>query len=298
MSLNGLFKRPYPLPPYKDALYRDLFFSVFLTVFILIFRPFGLDVYAYSRSYIIAGYGLIALLTTVVADTLVYHFFPFAQNDTAWTTGKNMLLGMSCVILVGISSFFYAAAIHAFPWSITGFLKVQLYVSLCSVLPVGVYTLIRQNYFLSRNVNEAKVLDKTLSEEHPSPAGDVLADTIHLTGENKNELLQLPLQAILYITSQDNYSEIIYLKGKVLKRELLRSSLSRTEQMLADYPVFFRAHRSYLVNLSKVVKIKGNAQGYLLVLDGAEEKIPVARTRAGELKKRLSVYPKKVQFTP
>lgn len=298
MGLHELFKQPYPLPPFKDALYRDLFFSVFLTIFILVFRPFGLDVYAYSRSYIIAGYGLIALLTTAVADTLVYHFLPFAQDDTRWTTGKNIVMGICYLILVGAGSFFYAAAIDAFPWSLNGFLKVQLYVLLCAILPVGAYTLLRQNYLLLRNLKEAKVLDKALSEEYPAQTAELLPDVIRLTGENKNEVLQLSLQTIIYITSQDNYAEITYIKEKVLKRDLLRSSLSRTEQMLKDYPVFFRAHRSYLVNLSKVVEIKGNAQGYLLVLDGAAEKIPVARTRAVELKKRLSVYPKNLQFAP
>lgn len=291
MRLFDLFNQPYPLATYKEAIYRDVFFSAFLTAFILIFRPFGLDLYPYSESYIIAAYGLIALFTGILADTLFYNTLPFAREEKRWTTGKNILMGIAYLVLFGTACFCYAVAIDAFPFSIAGYLKVQLYVTLCAIVPIGAYTLIRQNYLLVRNRNEADILDNALSAEQHIQKNEKYPETIRLTGENKNEVLELSLQSILYITAQDNYSEIVYLDETALKRELLRSSLSRTEHMLTEYPLLFRSHRSFLVNLSKVIKVKGNAQGYLLVLDGTSATIPVARTRGAELKSKLAVRP-------
>lgn len=60
---------------------------------------------------------------------------------------------------------------------------------------------------------------------------------------------------------------------------------------MLNLPQFFRCHRSYLVNLSKVKELipwfKGNY--YLIINDESEEEIPVGRTRVNELKKKLNL---------
>ncbi|ACL69798.1 LytR/AlgR family response regulator transcription factor [Halothermothrix orenii] len=68
------------------------------------------------------------------------------------------------------------------------------------------------------------------------------------------------------------------------------NGLKELEEML-NLPQFFRCHRSYLVNLSKVKELipwfKGNY--YLIINDESEEEIPVGRTRVNELKKKLNL---------
>ena len=60
------------------------------------------------------------------------------------------------------------------------------------------------------------------------------------------------------------------------EKPLLRSSLSRLEKQI-DQPHIVRCHRSYVVNINRVERVTGNAQGYKLHLFAGQFLIPVAR---------------------
>ena len=68
---------------------------------------------------------------------------------------------------------------------------------------------------------------------------------------------------------------------------MLRSTLKKMEDAVADYSFLFRCHRTYLVNMELVVKVIGNAQGYRLHLSGLEESIPVSRNLNDMVQKML-----------
>ena len=75
---------------------------------------------------------------------------------------------------------------------------------------------------------------------------------------------------------------MVYLKSSSVGPELpvkllLRSSLSRLEAQIIDRSNIVRCHRSYVVNLDRVERVTGNAQGYKLHLFGGQFQVPVAR---------------------
>ncbi len=67
-------------------------------------------------------------------------------------------------------------------------------------------------------------------------------------------------------------------------------TLKKLEQMI-DKSYFFRCHRGFLVNLNQVEEIVPWFKGkYTLILAGEDKlKIPVGRTKADELKRRLNI---------
>ena len=71
------------------------------------------------------------------------------------------------------------------------------------------------------------------------------------------------------------------------KSILLRSTLKKMEEQLANHPAFFRCHRMYLVNLKLVNTVSGNAQGLKLHLSSLEEPIPVSRSLTETVKLKL-----------
>ncbi|MEO1438655.1 MAG: LytTR family DNA-binding domain-containing protein [Bacteroidota bacterium] len=79
----------------------------------------------------------------------------------------------------------------------------------------------------------------------------------------------------LYAQSQDNYVQVFFLKGAVVKSELFRTTLKRLEQSMKDSPYLKRAHRGYLVNPTKVEQHLKKNQKQWLVLDHNIE-IPVS----------------------
>ena len=165
--MNSSLGQLYPFPTFPDSVRRDTFFAAFLTVFLLVFRPFGLEVYPYSQSYIIVGYGIITLLTTLANDCAAHHFFAQRFSERHWRVSSQILWTVWHLLSLGITNFLYAASIDAFPWSLVGFLKVQLYVVLSAIVPITVFILLRQNYLLKRNLAEAGQIAGRKPERSP-----------------------------------------------------------------------------------------------------------------------------------
>ncbi len=76
--------------------------------------------------------------------------------------------------------------------------------------------------------------------------------------------------------SRSSTVTVVYLKNGQPVKPLLRSSLSRLEGQI-NRPDIVRCHRSFVVNLDRVEKVTGNAQGYKLHLLDGQFQIPVAR---------------------
>jgi DNA-binding LytR/AlgR family response regulator len=112
-------------------------------------------------------------------------------------------------------------------------------------------------------------------------------EKIFLRGDNQKEELALLPNELLFLASADNYVNVCYRNEGGLKSVLLRGSLKKFEEQLADQPGFFRCHRMYLVNLQAVADVSGNAQGLKLHLLGLEEAIPVSRNLTETVKEKL-----------
>lgn len=97
--------------------------------------------------------------------------------------------------------------------------------------------------------------------------------------------IPIPVEDIVYITSEQDQVLVYTRQDQYLTRQPLRE----LEQALpADR--FFRCHRGYIVNLAHVRAISPFANGtYLLTVrqGGQSTTIPVARSRAAELKRRF-----------
>ncbi|MDQ3276691.1 MAG: LytTR family transcriptional regulator, partial [Bacteroidota bacterium] len=110
---------------------------------------------------------------------------------------------------------------------------------------------------------------------------------IRLRGDNQKEELLLAPDDLFFLSSADNYVQVVYRQSGKPTAMLLRSTLKKMEEQLAAYPAFFRCHRMYLVNLQLVTSVSGNAQGLRLHLAGVEEVIPVSRSLTETVKEKL-----------
>lgn len=293
MYILQKLSQPYPFHTFEESVKRSIFFSIFLTLFLLIFRPFGLEVYKYEESYLIAGYGLVTFLTTLLCDYISTHFLSHIFDEEKWKVYKQVLYALVVLFLLGITNYIYAYLIGAFPGTITGFLKVQLYVLLSCIVPVTLVVLWRQNLLLKKNLQEAKQLSAELPSKETEPVvvqESVIPERIAFTSENKNDTVSVSADQLVCIISKENYIEIIWQDESSVKKSLLRNTLIKAEESLSGVSYFFRPHRSYLVNLKKVTAVDGNAQGYRLTVEGLVETVPVARGRAAELHEALNIF--------
>ena len=108
---------------------------------------------------------------------------------------------------------------------------------------------------------------------------------LFFTPENGKDTLNVAAAEVLYLEAADNYCTIVYGRpGAAPARALLRASLSRLAGQAAEQGAdqLTRVHRSYLVNLARVARVAGNAQGYRLHLAGQPDAdaLHVGRTYA------------------
>lgn len=104
-------------------------------------------------------------------------------------------------------------------------------------------------------------------------------------GVLEDATIPIPVDEVVYIAAEQDQVMVYTRQSQYLTRQALRE----LEQALpADR--FFRCHRGYIVNLSHVRAISPFANGtYLLTVrqGGKTTTIPVARSRAAELKRRF-----------
>jgi len=104
--------------------------------------------------------------------------------------------------------------------------------------------------------------------------------------ERGGKTLLLPQQDIVFAYTQD---ETVYVKT-VTERYVARFTLKELEQRLSPEN-FFRTHRCYIVNLSRIREITPYFNGtYTVTVDDHEKsEIPVSRNQARKLKKILGL---------
>jgi tetratricopeptide (TPR) repeat protein len=157
---------------------------------------------------------------------------------------------------------------------INDFFSTLLSVLSIAILPVFMAILIMERWMFSRHVKIAQDVSRKIQLADKKSSDDKI---ISLIAENDKDKLEIHISSLLYIEASDNYSAIYYRQDKQIHKSLLRSSLKRMEEQLQEFDFIVRCHKSYIVNLSQITKVSGNAQGYKLHISDVQFEIPVSR---------------------
>lgn len=292
-----LLRQPYPTnDSLAKTIQKSVLIGLFVGLFLLVFQPFGLNLWQTDNKALkLLGFGAITAIVTALNFILWSHLFPRQFSEAKWTVGREIMLITFNILLIAIANGFYMAAlIDDLDTTGLNWVSLVLITYLVGLFPVtGVVLLnyIAQLRKYSRSAAELPV--------HPIPPAEPVSavtevkidkqvsDTIQFVAENEKDKLVLSATDLLFIESSDNYCTVVYLKNGQPVKPLLRSSLSRLEGQLNQSHIV-RCHRSYLVNLDRVERVTGNAQGYKLHLLNGQFIVPVSRqyndTLVAELK--------------
>ena len=295
--LRRLLNRPAPLnvEPKQD-LKNSFLTGVFVSVFLLVFQPFGLSANEPGLKYVlIAGYGFVSFL--VIATNLI--FLPKWLKKTfieeRWTAAKEILWYLWIVFAVGLAIFLFACLVNSlYPFFRLGFnallyfLYFIIMTMVVALFPIVFWTLLGQSRRLRSNLRAAEDISGRILTREIRPAGDEsLSHPVVLIAENGKDQYAFDAGAILFISALGNYVEVTEKTDKI-RAVLIRSSLRRIENQLGECSFLVRCHRAYIVNTKKIRKAAGNAQGLSLMLEDTDKNIPVARAYARPFKERLN----------
>jgi len=285
-----LLQRPFPLDAPSRKAFRYTFYAalcVFLILFLL--QPFGLDELTTSARILQASlYALVTFLFATMNTFMLPRLLPAVYREEKWTVGKEGLHMCWQLVSIAFGNWLLNHLLSGTILNWYSLFKFLWFTGVVGIFPLWLNILLKQQRLLKKYEAGASQLDKQLNQaESASPVMLTGPAVIVFTSENGKEQFTAAPGDIRYITSADNYVQIHFVKENEPATHLLRNTLRKIEEMLAPFPQFFRCHRAYIVNLTAVEHVSGNAQGYKLhVKDGAEP-VPVSRNLNGQLTERL-----------
>ncbi len=246
--------------------------GLFISMFLIYFEPFGINkLDSPNKIQILAGYGMITSTTMLFLYFIVPKIFENYFKEENWTVGREIFFFMLNVILIALFNVIYSQVIFSFKFKIPALFSMVGYTFILGIFPtVGI---VLSNYIYH--------LKQYSTPPQPTYVSEQAQDSILiLTADNEKDTVKLSAQSLLYIESSDNYSTVVFQKNEQVFKELIRSSLTRLEGQIQTQSIV-RCHRSFIVNLDKVVKVSGNAQGFKLHLKDTDFVVPVARKYSG-----------------
>jgi len=219
---------------------------------------------------------IIVIIITVIASKIV--------NEDHWKVWKEIVLIGFILLMIGICQFLVRDLIYdnPFNWSFNYLIEEIRNTFLAGIL--FVFILVPLNYMRlnRRHFNTAETFSSKTQETDFSNQNYIAKINTH----QKNDDFNMNVNSFLFARAEGNYLEIFIREKNEIAKLLKRMTLKELETQLLHFPNIFKTHRSYIVNLDQVLQVKGNAQGYQLLLDDYSEPIPVSRGMIADFEKQ------------
>jgi|GEM_PF-262242 len=240
--------------------------------FLFIFQPFGFSkLSTIDKLYIYGGYGVISMLALFI-NFVFFYFLEQILDSKKWEVTRYFLFIISIVFVISFLDWYYTGYFTNED-SAVSFFEILTVVFSLTIFPVFIILLFIEKFILKKHTRIAEVLSHHLKNIE-QPLKDNL---ITIKSDKTKEKIDLLESELEFIKAKGNYSEIHYIKNSVAKKKMMLVSLKIVEEQINSVENIVRCHKSYMVNLRKIVKISGNSQGYKLHFEGINTSIPVSR---------------------
>jgi len=250
----------------KRKVLVGLIMGVFLSFVIIVLQPFDTDQFHSDHKLLVLSiFGILFFLAFVIY-TILENFW-YSRVHKVWRVSHEVISTILFFAFVGSVIFLYnSLMINQQSYSVKNHL-LYLRTIVLAMTPVLAPLII----YLRQKFGERIV---------PVPGNSIV-----LIGENKNEVLQLEREALLYIKAIENYVEICFVDEH---KNVLSKTFRQTLSNVYNQNRFLeKCHRSYLVNRSAIKEISGNSQSARISFVYGEEKIPLSKTYYKELRNKF-----------
>lgn len=286
MNLSTYINQPFPK---AEGKWRIIFLiSLFVSLFLIVFQPFGINMFQGANKYLIlSGYGMVTFFTLVVNLIIIENVFYRFFDERRWVIWKEFVWLLWIIFSIGLGNALYTSIVFAphFNVGISFYINFQLITLAVGVIPITVLITTKYSYLTSKYSNSAKTLSKSIKYEQLVAEEDML---VKLFADNQKDYLEIPASDILFVESMGNYINVHYLEGNSPLRKTLRNTIKNTQQYFTNTPQIIQCHRAYIVNIDKIISIKGNSQGLRVKLSSCDTEVPVSRTYVDTVRSRLA----------
>ncbi len=294
-----ILSEPFPINTWKWYRLRGFGFGLFVFLFLFFFQPFSLNLFdAKKLLYVTLVYGAATAAVILTGGWIFSSWIIPKLDEEKWTLGKQIAWNVLLMVLIALLNVYVTQLMHQMTLPLWWWLVMLKWVLMLGVLPVAVAELIAYNQHLRYNLKTATRLSQLVQQQTVIPdAGSDSATTsgniahqnftkplpdgngsIILTGENQGEKLELAHENLLAVQALDNYVNVFWKEDQQLHSTLLRNTLSNIADQVSGAAYMFRSHRSWLVNVQRVARVDGNAQGLKLSVELMDQQVPVSRS--------------------
>lgn len=259
-------QKPFPLEESKAQLFKIITaISIFVVLFLYLFKPFGLHTLEPKLLFYSVGFGLVSWIASLLYEFVVVPILKIKSEARAFTFGRWILYFFGAMLFISLANFIFIRLVYfgdiqwsLFPYMIRGVFAIGLF----PVVLIGALALLKQERKYS------KIAAEVNQHQAKKPAHEADSDDL---------IFEIPVEQIRYIEAMQNYIKIGHVTGDgQLSEKVVRETLKNILGSAKDNLV--RCHRSYLVNRDRVLSATGNAQGLLLTLSECDKEIPVSRS--------------------
>lgn len=250
----------------KRKAFVALSLGIFLSMLIIFLEPFDTNQYESNyRTLSLLGFGAILACVAFIQSSVENVWY--AKVNKIWLVSHEIVSTLVFFSISGTLIYLYNhIIINEDTYSLASHWWYCSHIVL-AMIPIVAPVLI----YLRQKFGERLV---------PTPS-----TLITLTGENKNEVLELQKNDLLYIQAVENYIEIYFMDSdKKLISKTFRQTLSKVHNQ-ASY--LEKCHRSYLVNKNVIKDIQGNSQRAKITFEHSDIKIPLSKTYYKHLKSKV-----------
>jgi hypothetical protein len=278
--------QPYPFNNnFKHNLRTITFVCMGFMLITLYFQPFGINFLASIKNgYFVLIIGLVSAATFFLNTLFFPGLFPKLFESARWTVRKEMIwnVWMFSILILGFTLTAKAFRISGME-SLTFFRSAAL-----ALLPLVLFNLSNYNNSLKSKV--VQVIDSGrhwLTEERKG-THSIINEQVRIESDNGKEVFEEELKNIILIQSASNYVEIFYREGMVIRKQMIRQTLSKVESLLSGFQIIIKCHRCCLVNINQISRLTGIAPNYTLEANGLDFRIPIARQNISKFRKLLA----------
>ena len=273
--------KPYPFN--DDLRYNAkiiLFISLGILAFILLFRPINIKEFT-SREifYLVTGIAISTFLVLSLNLLIIPSLIPKAFHANVWTIKREIFWNLWILLAISGSDFlFYTKLLGVIDINFYDIVKIVL----LGLLPVAVLITINQTRLLRLHLKTAQLLNEKLSA-----ARNKTERFIDFNSDYKKDNLRIKPSALILIKSADNYVEVFYRSEGIIKRQMVRTSLTRVEENLREFDSIIKCHRTFIVNVDYITEVRGNSQGFKLYFEDIDFPALVSQQYIKEFNKML-----------
>lgn len=260
--------------------------AAFALFFIIVYQPFGVLQWGRERvsEFMFVIYSLLIVLLgmSIVAISRVIMYYRTKKHEISilnyaiWVFVELAIMAIAytiCSILADVQEDIWVAFKSALQ-------NTSLILLIPYIICITAFTLQDKSERLRQIEDD---FDKAVAQKMASKG------LISFYDERGELQLSVTKENLLYIESADNYIYIWYMKNNLPKKLMLRNTLKRTAESLAETNVM-RCHRGYMVNMEQVKVLRREKENFYLELgiEGVRD-IPVSKTYGDAVMKWLSM---------